>query len=83
MNSDERKFELIYRKYADDVYRVSLYLLKDEEKAMHLAQQAFANVYKKMNEIEEQSLRSHLIHEVKNLATDFLQNKETEEEEKE
>lgn len=63
-----KKYEVIYERYANDVYRLSLYLLKDETKATEITQQAFANVYKKASKIDEKSIRGQLLIEVKRLA---------------
>ena len=71
-----REYEKIYERYANDVYRVSLFLLQDENKAKEITQQAFANVYKKLQEIDEKSICGQLLIEVKRLA----KNHETKEE---
>ena len=67
MNKTE-KFELIYERYANDVYRLSLYLLKDETKAKDITQQAFENIYKRLQESDEESVCNQLLIEAKRLA---------------
>lgn len=67
MNKTE-KFELIYERYANDVYRLSLYLLKDETKAQDITQQAFENIYKRLQESDEESVCNQLLIEAKRLA---------------
>ena len=67
MNKTE-KFELIYERYANEVYRLSLYLLKDETKAKDITQQAFENIYKRLQEGDEESVCNQLLIEAKRLA---------------
>lgn len=67
MNKIE-KYEFIYERYANDIYRLSLYLLKDEKKAKDITQQAFANIYKRLQEIDEKSIHGQLLIEAKRLA---------------
>jgi DNA-directed RNA polymerase specialized sigma24 family protein len=67
MNKTE-KFELIYERYANDVYRLSLYLLKDETKAQDITQRAFENIYKRLQESDEESVCNQLLIEAKRLA---------------
>ena len=64
-----KEYEKIYERYANDVYRLSLYLLKDETKAQEITQQAFANVYKKVSGNDKNSIRGQLLIEAKRLAT--------------
>jgi len=71
-----KEYGKIYERYANDVYRLSLYLLKDETKAKEITQQAFANVYKKVSENDKNSIRGQLLIEAKRLAT----NQDTKEE---
>ena len=63
-----KEYEKIYERYANDVCRVSLYLLKDETKAKDITQEAFANIYKKSQEIDEKSIYGQLLIEAKRLA---------------
>ncbi len=71
-----KEYEKIYERYANDVYRLSLYVLQDEEKAKDITRQTFANVYKKLQEIDEKSIHGQLLIEAKRLA----KNQETKEE---
>lgn len=70
-----KKIEEIYNKYADDVYRLSLYLLKDENKAKEVTRQAFESIYKKLDEIDTDRIHSQLLIKAKRLA----KNEETKE----
>ena len=67
MNRTE-KFELIYERYANNVYRLSLYLLKDETKAQDITKRAFENIYKRLQESDEESVCNQLLIEAKRLA---------------
>lgn len=74
--SSIKQYEQVYRMYANDVYRLSLYLVQDENEAKKITQQAFANIYTKLDEIDQNSIYSQLLIEAKRLA----KNQETEEE---
>lgn len=63
-----KQYEQVYTMYADDVYRLSLYLVQDENKAKKITQQAFASIYKKWDEIDQDSIYSQLLIETKKLA---------------
>ena len=63
-----KQYEQVYRLYANDVYRLSLYLVQDENKAKKITQQAFANIYTKWDEIDKNSIYSQLLIETKKLA---------------
>ena len=66
--SNTKQFELIYGKYANDVYRVALYLVKDEKKAQDIVQQVFVNIYKQCRETDEKSIYFQLLKETKRIA---------------
>lgn len=66
--SDTKQFELIYEKYADDVYRVALYLVKDKDKAQDIVQQAFVNIYKKRRATDKKSIYLQLLAETQRIA---------------
>ena len=56
-----KQFEMIYEEYANDVYRVALYLVKDEKKAQDIVWQAFVNIYKQWRETDETSIYLQLL----------------------
>lgn len=62
------EYEQVYKKYVNDVYRLALYLTRDEEEAKEITQQAFANVYKKTFKIDERSIYKELLITTKVLA---------------
>ena len=73
-------YENIYQKYADDVYRVSLYLTKQPRIAQDITKQAFENLYKELDEVEEKYIFSYLVQKVKSYAKEAIQQQSTEEE---
>lgn len=61
----ERKFEIVYRSYADDVYRACLYLTKDQKVAQDIAEQVFIEFYDSFETIKEKYMLAYLIRMVK------------------
>lgn len=74
------QYENIYQKYADDVYRVSLYLTRQPRIAKDITKQAFENLYKELDEVEETYIFGYLIQKVKSYAEEVIQQKFTDEE---
>lgn len=70
---------MIYDEYVNDVYRVALYLVKDEDKAKDITRQAFANIYQTHQKMNGNTIYSHLIYTTKILAEKSNFNKETKE----
>ncbi len=81
--SRKKSYEDIYKKYADDIYKLSVYLMKDEEKAKDVTQQAFAILYESFDKVDENYLYACLVHEIKKMTNDIMQSKSTKEEVKE
>lgn len=67
LKSDE-KFDSIYRAYADEVYRVSLYYTKDEYVAQEITQKTFYQFYLHFHNVNMKSVRAYLIRTARNLA---------------
>ncbi len=74
--SDIKQFEMIYGKYVNDVYRMALYLVKDENKAQDIVWQAFASIYKQWRDIEEQRVYLQLLKETKRIAQNERRNRD-------
>jgi len=74
--SSIKQYEQVYRMYVNDVYRLALYLVKDENEAEKITQQAFENIYTKWEEIDKNSIYNQLLIETKKLAenTDAKEN---------
>lgn len=64
----EEKFKGIYQTYADDIYRVCIYLVKDKELAKDIMQQAFLDFYKKFENVTEDCVFAYLVHTARNIA---------------
>lgn len=67
---------MIYEEYANDVYRVALYLVKDEKKAQDIVWQAFVNIYKQWLETDETSIYLQLLKETKRIAQNERRNRD-------
>lgn len=74
--SDIKQFEMIYGQYVNDVYRMALYLVKDENEAQDIVRQAFASIYKQWRECDEKSLYLQLLKETKRIAQKERRNKD-------
>ena len=72
------KFETIYRECKDDVYKVCLYFTKDSHVAQELAQQAFFNFYKHIDEVEIERAQGYLVRTARNLSFNYLRDKKCE-----
>lgn len=76
----EQLYESIYQKYSDDIYRLSLYILRNEEMAKNVTQQVFFSFYESFDKIAENDYYSYLLGKTKQLTNDIVQKKFTEEE---
>lgn len=65
-----RRFEKIYKFYADDIYRVCLYYSKDEGIAQDITIQTFMELYKVFEEVDSQQTFTFLVHKVKELLSE-------------
>ena len=63
----EKKFEVVYNSHVNDVYKVCLFYLKDEDKAADITQQAFFNFYKTFEKVHPDYTLAFLVREVKKL----------------
>lgn len=64
-----KQFEIIYRTYVNDVYRVSLYYSKDEKKAQKVTQQVFFELYKKLENVDSNHIFAYLVCKAKSMST--------------
>ena len=66
-NSEKmKKFKKIFDSHALNVYRVCLYILRDEEKAEEIAENVFVNFYEHMEEVRPEMVLTHLVIEARN-----------------
>lgn len=63
----EKQYERLYEKYADDVYKVALYLTGNDEEAKDVVIKAFLNLYNNLDAVNPDYALGYLIHEVKSL----------------
>lgn len=70
----KKRYEGIYRRYANDVYKVCLYYIKEEEQAKDIVEQAFRSLYEHIEEVNPDYILGYLINEVKSV----VQNESTE-----
>lgn len=68
---NREKFETIYRACKDDVYKVCLYFTRDSHVAQELAQQAFFNFYKHIDEVEIEHAHGYLVRTARNLSYNY------------
>lgn len=66
-NTKEKKLEAVYRAYANDIYRVCLYYLRDEDKAADITQQVFLNYYKYSDEEKQEGVFGRLVYDARKL----------------
>lgn len=67
VTTKEKKFESVYKSYADDIYRFCLYCTKDKRKAVNIAQQVFFDFYQIFEEVEPEYRLKYLLYEAKKL----------------
>ena len=75
---NREKFETIYRECKDDVYKVCLYFTKDTNAAQEMAQQAFFNFYKHIDQVEVDRARGYLVRTARNLCFNYTRDKKYE-----
>lgn len=63
----EKNYEVVYDSYANDVYKICFYYLRDENQAANITQQVFLNFYKVYDEVNPDHILGHLVREAKRL----------------
>ena len=66
----EKRFDAIYQDYANDIYRVSLHLTKDESLAQEITQQAFVNCYDYFEKVSQDCIYAYLVRAVNEIMND-------------
>ena len=79
----EKQYEEVYATYADDVYKICIYYLKDEEKAKEIATQALVNFYEIFDKVDSRYILGFLVREIKRLLSSSQGRQFTDEEVKE
>ena len=76
-NSEKmKKFKEIFDSHALNVYRVCLYILRDEEKAEEIAETVFVNFYEHMEEVRPEMVLAHLVVEARNKSHEYKKSME-------
>lgn len=70
-NKDEKikQFENIYQTFVNDIYKVSLYYLKDEKKAQKVTEQVFLEFYEELDSVDSNHIFAYLVYKAKRLST--------------
>lgn len=68
----EEKFEEIYRTFQNDVYRISLYYIKDMHTAQDITQKVFYQFYMHYENINPDSVRAYLFRSARNLSYNWI-----------
>lgn len=63
----EKRYESVYRTWADDIYKICLYYTKDKKKASDITLQTFLNCYKRFYEVDSNHIFAYLVREAKGL----------------
>ena len=71
-----KKFKEIFDSHALNVYRVCLYILRDEEKAEEIAETVFVNFYEHMEEVRPEMVLAHLMVEDRNKSHEYKKSME-------
>lgn len=66
-STKKKRFEVIYKSHADNLYKFCFYYLRDEKKAVDIAQQAFFEFYKYFENVTSDAIFKCLAYEAKKL----------------
>ena len=76
-NSEKmKKFKKIFDSHAINVYRICLYILRDEEKAEEIAETVFVDFYEHMEEVRPKMVLAHLMVEARNKSHEYKKSME-------
>jgi len=70
----EEKFGALYQSYISDIYKVCLYLTKDEEQAQEIAKQTFVNFYDHFENVSSECVFAYLVNMAKGFAHSYQKN---------
>lgn len=63
------QFENTYQTFANDIYKVSLYFLKEEKKAQKITEQVFFEFYEELESVDSDHIFAYLVYKAKMLST--------------
>lgn len=78
--SIEEKFEELYLKYKNDVYRTSLRITKNECEAEEITQKIFCKVFEFFEHVDEEQLHAYLVRAATNMSLNWLRDTKRERE---
>ncbi len=67
----EEKFDVLYQSYVGDIYKVCLYLTKNQEQAQEAAQRTFVKFYDCFENVSSDCVFAYLVNTAKNFACDY------------
>lgn len=67
MSKTEKQYEEIYRRYANDIYKICVYYLQDEKQAQEVVIEAFESLYKHLDEVNPKYTLAYLANEAKTI----------------
>ena len=70
------QFENTYQTFANDIYKVSLYFLREEKKAQKITEQVFFEFYEELESVDSDHVFAYLVYKAKRLSINE-QNHET------
>ena len=65
-------FEVVFRTYEHDVYRLFLYFVRNDDVAADLAHQAFVSLYLNYERIDPETIRGYLFRMVRNMSYNWV-----------
>lgn len=68
----EQSFENLYETYCNDVYKVSLYYVKDEYAARDIAQKVFFELYLHYDNVDMSKVRAYLMRAARNTCFNWI-----------
>lgn len=68
----EELYDEIYRKYHNDVYKISLYYVKDADAAEDITQNVFFQFYMRFQHINRDCIKAYLIRAARNAAYNWI-----------
>ena len=76
----EERFEELYQKYRNDVYKASLSITKNEQESQDITQKVFFAFYLRMDKIQIQKAYEYLTRAAKNMSYNWLRDTKKERE---
>lgn len=78
--SKEERFEELYQKYKNIVYRTSLYYTKNECEAEDITQKIFCRLFEYIERVNDEHMQAYLVRAAKNMSLNWLRDTKKERE---